>query len=111
MSPPASLTVRPATATDRPALGRLGALLVAVHHGFDPDRFMAPTPQTERGYGGFLESEIDRPEAIVLVADEAGVVLGYAYAGVEGNDWMALRGPAGVVHDLVVDPARRGEGL
>jgi ribosomal protein S18 acetylase RimI-like enzyme len=38
-------------------------------------------------------------------------VLGYAYAGLEGSGYMALRGPAGVVYDLVVDPERRNEGI
>ena len=30
----------------------------------------------------------------------AGEVLGYAYAGLEGSDYMALRGPAGALYDL-----------
>jgi ribosomal protein S18 acetylase RimI-like enzyme len=38
-------------------------------------------------------------------------VVGYAYAGIEGNDYMALRGPAGVLYDLVVDPTHRGKGI
>jgi ribosomal protein S18 acetylase RimI-like enzyme len=38
-------------------------------------------------------------------------VIGYTYAGVEGNDYMALRGPAGVVYDIVVDPAYRRQGV
>jgi ribosomal protein S18 acetylase RimI-like enzyme len=38
-------------------------------------------------------------------------VLGYTYAGVEGIDYMSLRGPAGVVHDIVVDPADRAHGV
>ena len=29
----------------------------------------------------------------------------------EGNDYMALRGPAGVLYDLVVDPAHRRQGI
>lgn len=33
---------------------------------------------------------------------------GYTYAGIEGRDYMALRGPAGALYDIVVDPARRG---
>jgi ribosomal protein S18 acetylase RimI-like enzyme len=102
--------IRGARPDDAAALGRLGAILVAQHHAFDPDRFIAPGPQTEQGYGGFLAAELGRPDAVLLVAEgEAGVV-GYAYAGVEGNDWMALRGPAGVIYDLVVEPARRREG-
>lgn len=106
-----AITTRPATAADVPALGRLGALLVAVHHDFDPERFMAVTPATERAYGSFLGGELSREGVVVLVAEEAGAVLGYAYAGLEGTDYMALRGPAGVVYDLVVDPARRREGI
>jgi ribosomal protein S18 acetylase RimI-like enzyme len=105
------ISVRPATQADIAALGRLGALLVAVHHEFDPERFIGPTPATERGYGAFLGTQIGQADVLVLVAEEAGVVLGYTYAAVEGNDYMALRGPAGVVYDLVVDPARRKQGV
>jgi hypothetical protein len=38
-------------------------------------------------------------------------VLGYAYAAVEGYDYMALRGSAGVLQDVIVDPKHRGRGL
>jgi ribosomal protein S18 acetylase RimI-like enzyme len=111
MSKPSAITIRSARADDAPDLGRLGALLVKVHHAFDPDRFIAPGPGTERGYGGFLAAQLGRKDMIVLVAEQAGAVLGYAYAGLEGSDWMALRGPAGVIYDLVVDVARRREGI
>jgi len=47
----------------------------------------------------------------VLIAEVDGEVLGYTYAGVEGYDFMSLRGPAGVLHDIVVDPAHRGHGV
>ena len=47
----------------------------------------------------------------VLVADDDGQVIGYAYAAVEGYDYMALRGPAGVLHDIIVDPERRSRGV
>ena len=48
---------------------------------------------------------------VVIVAQRAGQVAGYAYAGMEGNDYMALRGPAGVLYDLVVDPDFRREEI
>ncbi|HEX8694410.1 MAG TPA: GNAT family N-acetyltransferase [Longimicrobium sp.] len=108
-TPPA--TVRPAAPTDLPALGRLGALLVRTHHDFDPERFIAAAPQTEQAYAAFLGRQLGEPDAVVLVAARGGEVLGYTYAGVEGNDYMALRGPAGVLHDIVVDPAQRGQGV
>ena len=63
------------------------------------------------GYASFLWSELDRPSVVVLVAERDGEILGYTYAGVEGHDWMALRGPAGVVHDVVVEPDHRAQGV
>jgi ribosomal protein S18 acetylase RimI-like enzyme len=107
----ASVTIRPARPDDHDALGRLGANLVAEHHEFDPQRFIAPLPNLPQLYGKFLVSNIERPNMIVLVAERDGAVVGYAYAGVEGSDYMALRGPAGVLYDLVVDPDHRRQGI
>lgn len=105
------MTIRPATPDDLSAIGRLGALLVKTHYDFDPKRFMAPTRHTESGYASFLGSQLGREDVVVLVAAEGGTVIGYTYAGVEGRDWMSLRGPAGVLYDIVVDPAHRGRGV
>jgi ribosomal protein S18 acetylase RimI-like enzyme len=107
----AIVTVRPAVSADLTAIGRLGALLMRVHHEFDPARFIPSPPRVEDAYASFLGAQLADPNAIVLVAERAGEVLGYAYAAVEGNDYMALRGPAGVLHDIVVDPAQRGQGV
>ena len=103
--------VRPAAPADVEALGRLGALLVRTHHDFDPERFIPASPRTEQAYGSFLGSQLDAPNIVILVAERGGAVVGYTYSGIEGNDYMALRGPAGVLHDIVVDPAHRGKGV
>ncbi|HEX2559676.1 GNAT family N-acetyltransferase [Phenylobacterium sp.] len=103
----APVLVRNAVAADVPALGRLGALLVASHHEFDAMRFFPAEAGTERGYGRFLAGQIGQEDAVLLVADDAGQVVGYAYGRLEGTDFMALRGPAGMLHDLIVDPAVR----
>jgi ribosomal protein S18 acetylase RimI-like enzyme len=108
---PAGISIRQATPADLTAIGRLGALLVRTHHDFDPQRFMAATSRTEHGYGSFLGTQLDQPNIIILVAERDGQVVGYTYAGVEGNDYMSLRGPAGVLYDIVVDPADRGHGV
>jgi ribosomal protein S18 acetylase RimI-like enzyme len=107
----AGVVIRPATPADMPVVGRLGALLVRLHHDFDPERFIAATTRTEQGYASFLGSQLDESSVVVLVAEGGGQVLGYTYAGVEGTDYMSLRGPAGVLYDIVVDPAHRGHGV
>lgn len=103
--------IRRATAADGESLGRLGALLVQEHHEFDRRRFLAPTSETPAGYAAFLRSQLDNPHASLLVAEQDGRVVGYAYGTIEGTDFMALRGPAAVLHDLIVDAGYRDRGV
>ena len=105
------ITIRPATPADLPTVGKLGALLVRLHHDFDPERFIPAAPRTEQRYASFLGSQLDEPNVVILVAERNGEVVGYTYGAVEHYDYMALRGPAGVVYDIVVDPAHRGHGV
>jgi ribosomal protein S18 acetylase RimI-like enzyme len=106
-----AVTIRPAAPADLPAIGRLGALLVRMHHDFDPERFLPATARTEHAYASFLGTQLEEPNVVILVAERDGDVLGYTYAGMEGHDYMSLRGPAGVLHDIVVDPAHRRHGV
>ncbi|HEU4699215.1 MAG TPA: GNAT family N-acetyltransferase [Gemmatimonadales bacterium] len=108
---PPPVRVRPATPADLPAIGRLGALLVRLHHDLDPARFLAATPGTAEGYAAYLGTRLERTDGVVLVAEGDGTVLGYVWGGLEGTDYMALRGPAGALYDLVVDPAHRDRGV
>jgi ribosomal protein S18 acetylase RimI-like enzyme len=94
-----------------PAVGLLGALLVRMHHDFDPQRFLAPRPHIEDAYASFLGKQLTDPDIVVLVAEQGGKVVGYTYSGVEGTDYMSLRGPAGVLYDIVVDPEYRWQGI
>jgi ribosomal protein S18 acetylase RimI-like enzyme len=106
-----SVTIRPARSADQDALGRLGALLVIEHYQFDSLRFLEPRPDMPQAYGHFLASQIGQPDRLVLVAERDGAVVGYAFAGLEGFDYMALRGPAAVLYDLVVDAQHRRQGV
>jgi ribosomal protein S18 acetylase RimI-like enzyme len=108
---PNDVTIRAATSNDVATLGRLGALLVRLHHDLDPKRFIPTSPQTEENYGWFLGTQIKKRDVILLVAERDGIVVGYTYAGLEGIDYMALRGPAGALYDIVVDPSERGKGI
>jgi len=104
-----SVLIRPAQARDVSALGRLGAALVRAHHAFDSRRFLTPSPGLEAGYAHFLRTQLENSDVAVFVAERAGVIVGYAYAGVEPRSWKELRDVAGFIHDVVVTPeARRG---
>jgi ribosomal protein S18 acetylase RimI-like enzyme len=103
--------VRAAIESDLPVLGRLGASLVSAHHDFDPRRFLAPSAETHKAYAAFLGSQLKREEVTILAAEQGSAVVGYAFLGVERTDYMALRGPAGVLYDLVVQAEHRRQGI
>lgn len=104
------ILIRPATAADVPALGRLGAALMRQHHGFDARRFLPPGDDPEGGYGWFLGEQLEDADAVVIVADQDGTVVGYVYAGIEPLSWKELRDECGFVHDLYVADEARGHG-
>lgn len=103
--------VRRATRADLETLGRLGALLVRQHHEFDEQRFLAATPRTPDAYASFLGGQLEDPDVLLLVAELDAHVVGYAYLAFEGHDYQSLRGPAALLHDLIVDPDYRGRGV
>lgn len=80
------------------------------HYAFDSDRFLAPDEGAEAGYGEFLGSQLLDADSIVLVAEVAGRVAGYVYAGIEPLSWKELRDEAGFVHDLLVEDDARNAG-
>ncbi len=104
-----AVIVRPAREADVPALGRLAAALVAFHVAIDPLRFMN-IENAEVGYGRWLGKESADPEALVLVAEREGAVVGYAYARLEPKSYNELREACAVLHDILVAPEARGTG-
>jgi len=108
MTTPSPAVIRRATPADIEALGRLGALLMRQHHGFDPARFMAPGSDPETGYGWFLGTQLEEPDAVLFVAEQEERVVGYVYATVEPRSWQELREESGFIHDLFVDEEARG---
>jgi ribosomal protein S18 acetylase RimI-like enzyme len=103
--------VRRAEPRDTSTLGRLGASLVRTHYAFDPQRFLTPGPRLEDGYAHFLGSQLAEDDVVIFVAERAGAVVGYVYAGIEPRSWKELRDRAGFIHDVVVDPDARGGGI
>jgi GNAT superfamily N-acetyltransferase len=112
---PANVVIRRAELRDVAALGELGIALMRLHYAFDDRRFMEPNQGDAAGYAQFLGSQLDELTAVVLVAEQQGRLVGYAYAAIEPQSWKELREEAGYLHDLLVtDEGRRqgvGEGL
>jgi diamine N-acetyltransferase len=103
--------VRVATDADLPALGRLGALLVQQHTAFDRRRFISPA-NPERLYEDFLRREMGSDDdAVVLVAERGGRIVGYAFASIEPASMKELRATAGFIHDVLVEDAARGASI
>jgi GNAT superfamily N-acetyltransferase len=106
-----NIAIRPATESDAPSLGRLGALLLETHYRFDQNRFMAPHANTAEGYAWFLSSQLKDKDVVVLVAERDGAIIGYVYAGLEPRSWKELREASGFIHDVVVEESSRGLGV
>jgi ribosomal protein S18 acetylase RimI-like enzyme len=109
-------TIRRATKADLPAVARLAAKLVRLHHTLDPRRFLCEEP-IEPGYERWFHHEIANAKAVVLVAERAGstrgpaTIVGYAYGRMEPRDWNALLDASGWLHDVYVDEAARAAGV
>jgi ribosomal protein S18 acetylase RimI-like enzyme len=129
-APSTSVHVRRATHTDLPALAALGTALARQHVGYDPRRFVFPTP-IETAHASFFAEQLANPESVLLVAVAAagsvpaslgdvvapdaadpflGSVVGYAFARCEPASFVDALPASGWVHDLYVAPTARGRG-
>src|SRR5262245_25132729 len=105
------VVIRLANDKDLPSLGRLGAQLLETHYCFDQKRFMAPLANSAEGYAWFLGAQLKEKDVVVFVAERAGVVVGYVYAGLEPTSWKELRDMAGFIHDVVIEESARRVGI
>jgi molybdenum cofactor synthesis domain-containing protein len=103
------IVVRDARTDDLDAAARLAAKLVRYHQRLDPARYL-DADDLEQGYRRWFAKELTQPERVVLlVAERAGAIVGYAYGRLEGADWNLLLAEHGALHDVWVEPeARRG---
>ena len=70
-----------------------------------------PAAKLEEGYAWFLGTQLERDDALVLVAEQGGAVVGYAWATIEPLSWKELREEAGFIQDVCVDEPARGAGI
>lgn len=109
MSPEAP-TVRPAEETDLAPMAALAAELVRFHHALDDRRFLLARG-VEEGYRDWFARELRRREAILLVAEREGSIVGYCYGRIEGRDWNMLLDRHAALHDVFVRADARAHGV
>lgn len=104
------LRIRRATIDDLERAAALGAEIVRHHHRTNPARFFL-LDDTEQGYAWWLGQELTRSDAVILLAEQSGQVVGYAYGAIEPRDWSVLLDEHGALHDLFVVPEARRSGV
>lgn len=98
------------TEADLSAVGILAGRLVRLHYAYDEKRFLQPV-DPERGYARWFKSQLPRDEVILLVAEDAGEIVGYAYARMEPRSYDELLEACTKLHDILVDERARGRGI
>lgn len=104
------ITLREARLEDLPALARLAGDLVRMHHGLDERRFFLPD-NVDGGYAWWFGKELGRKEVVLVVAERAGAIVGYAYGRIEERDWNQLLDACGALHDIWVEEGERRRGV
>ena len=107
---PTQTIIRSATVADVERAAVLGAGIVRLHHSIDPKRFFM-LDDIEQGYAWWLGQEIERPEAVVMVAERDGELVGYGYGAIEDRDWSVLLDRHGALHDVFVAETARRQGV
>ena len=106
-------TLRRASRADRASLRALHRALYIDHHESIVPPAIAPLlayRDFERVLRDDIDGLIEHPNAVVLVAERDGSVLGYITGHIEEEPERRMP-RRGVVEDWYVEPAARGEGL
>jgi ribosomal protein S18 acetylase RimI-like enzyme len=98
--------IRKAGLLDVPDLSRMGVELARLHSSFDAKRF-AIREFTETDFEQFFAEQLGNPNAVLLVVEQDGRVVGYAFIRMEGESLEELRGRGAWLHDLFVEPQAR----
>jgi ribosomal protein S18 acetylase RimI-like enzyme len=105
-----TVIVRAAEARDLPAIAELAGKLARQHHAFDAERFIL-IPNVETGYARFFAGELSNPQTLILAAELADSIVGYAYARLEPRDWNTWLDAYGALHDIYVNESARRQGV
>lgn len=101
--------VRPATRRDLDRV--LGLYMELLAHHAPLDRYYRTRPGTEADWRRFLERLLGDRDAVVLVWEEDGRLLGFCAAQVEEAPGMLVEAARAEITDLLVRPEARRRGI
>jgi ribosomal protein S18 acetylase RimI-like enzyme len=111
------MTIRPATATDLPAVLPMVASICALHEKLDPAKY-GFREHPEEMYRRWLTARAIDPRSVFLVADRADKMLqdvpflaGFLIGTVEREIPIYRLEEYGFIHDVWVEPTYRNEGI
>ena len=109
--PPFAGSVRRATPDDAAAIAQLNLQVQAVHAAAVPDFFKPPSTTTFPP--DFWQERLMQPATVMLVAEQAGAVIGYLYGDTIGamETSSTYERPRFYIHHLGVDAAHRNQGV
>lgn len=102
-------TVRAAAEGDLDSMAAMAAELVRFHHEIDDKRFLLPD-RVQEGYRWWFGKEAHNPDALLLVAEIDGAIVGYVYGRIEERDFNMLLSRHAALHDVFVGEGARGTG-
>jgi L-amino acid N-acyltransferase YncA len=103
------MTTRVGNAADFQAVVPMMRRLRLWHQQLDPALYEMH-PDAERRFRRWVGAMAEDPRAMLLVAEEAGQVIGFLYATIEKNPPIYLNEEFALVREWWVEPAFRGRG-
>lgn len=103
-----SLNVRRATRDDAQRVAEFAIKLVEQHVAYDPVRFARIA--TPEGMAWFYGGQTEAENAVVLVAEQDGNLIGFAYMQYEPIIYAELATKVAWLHDIFVDGEARASG-
>ncbi|MEP6847605.1 MAG: GNAT family N-acetyltransferase [Acidobacteriota bacterium] len=101
-----AIEVRRATPADAETIAEFAILLSEQHRDYDPKRFVALADR--EGAKWFYGSQTEAADAAVLIADDEGKPVGFAFLQYQAKNYAELLESAAWLHDIyVVGSARR----
>jgi len=105
-----ALEIRPATADDRQAIGRLWQELMTFHAALDPTEFTVKEGALSL-WLEWLDSNIEGEDSAVLVADAGGEIVGYILGRVGERPPVYQDRALGEIHEISVTQTWRRRGV